>query len=73
VSFTCAELLQIIAACSQQNVTRFKAGDVDVTFTGYRNPDVPVSQTDELRQLLENDKAWLEQTPPPPAYPDEVE
>ncbi len=67
-----ADISHLIAQCSKYNVTKFQAGDISFTFSGYREP-VQQSQTADLLAQIENDTEWMQQTIAPPVLPpDEV-
>lgn len=74
--YTAAELEFLIKTCSANGVTQLKAGDVCVTFSGYR-PPVTASAADPLVAALQarvqEDLAWETQNIPPPEFPPEAE
>ncbi len=66
---TADDIVTLIAACHKHQVTKFHAGDIGFTFSGYVEPVAPeVALHEQFRAEAEQAQDWLSQhiAPPPP-------
>lgn len=71
--YTAAEIIEIIKVCRGNDVSQFKAGDVEVIFPGYKPPVAPSSPDliPPAMAELQRDMEWFSEVMPKPVLPDE--